>query len=74
MTTAKKGLANRGNVECHEGKQNKSRLKTSCRKVWALVTWNIRSVGGEEEDLAEELNKTKIDLLATETKKKGQGM
>lgn len=44
-------------------------------KILRLGTWNIRSLNGKENELIEEFEKTKLDLLAiTETKKKGQGI
>lgn len=39
-----------------------------------LGTWNLRGIGGKEEELNEEFMKTDLSILAiTETKKKGQG-
>ena len=37
--------------------------------------WNVRALNGKELELAEEIEKFNVDILAiTETKKKGQGV
>ena len=37
--------------------------------------WNVRALNGKEVELTEEMEKSKVDMLAiTETKKKGQGV
>ena len=40
-----------------------------------IGTWNIKSLNGKEEELIEEFEKAKLDILCiTETKKKGNGI
>jgi hypothetical protein len=51
-----------------------TRNKENSRKYWKLATWNIRGLSGKENELIEECQKIKVDILGiTETKKKGQG-
>lgn len=44
------------------------------KTIWKIGTWNTRSLQGKEEELEEEFEQAKLDILTvTETKKKGAG-
>ena len=59
------------------GKQTKrnTRHEPSLRKTDKRIgTWNIKTLNGKEEEIVEEMDKYRIDLLGiSETKKKGKG-
>jgi exonuclease III len=61
-----------GNQKMEKTRHGKgTRNKDNSRK---LATWNIRGLSGKVNELIEECQKIKVDILGiTETKKKGQG-
>lgn len=41
---------------------------------WKIATWNVRGLAGKEQELVQEFEEEKLDMMGiTETKKKGQG-
>jgi hypothetical protein len=64
-----------GNQKMEKTRHGKgTRNKENSRNYWKLATWNIRGLSGKENELIEECQKIKVDILGiTETKKKGQG-
>lgn len=56
-------------------KNNFKNREHNKEKIWKLATWNIRSLNGKEQELVQEFNQTKVDIMAIcKTKKKGQGV
>lgn len=51
-----------------------SKVTRAKDELWKMGTWNVRSLSGKEDDLVEEFEKAKLDVLGiSETKRKGKG-
>lgn len=60
------------NLSAIPGKETESKKESKAN--WKIATWNVRGLGGKEQELIENLENTNIEIVAiTETKKKGKG-
>lgn len=61
---------NQGKADTRKVKERKRRVEEMI-KTWRIGTWNVRGINGKEDELNEEYEKVRMDILGI-TERKGK--